>query len=87
MATACDELFSILADPTRQAMFERLSRQGEQNVQTLSAWCATGARDARPTTLPRPQGLMPLIGWMSLYGAFWRDRFDRFETLLHRMEQ
>jgi hypothetical protein len=26
-----------------------------------------------------PQGLAPLIGWMSLYGAFWRDRFDRFE--------
>jgi hypothetical protein len=28
-----------------------------------------------------------LIDWMSLYGAFWRDRFDRLEDLLNRMEQ
>src|SRR6266404_7239546 len=31
----------------------------------------------------KPQGLAPLIEWMSLYGAFWRERFDRMETLLH----
>lgn len=35
----------------------------------------------------RPQGLTPLIDWMNLYGAFWRDRFDRLETLLNRMDQ
>jgi len=35
----------------------------------------------------RPQGLAPLIDWMSLYGAFWRDRFDRLESLLNRMDQ
>src|SRR6266851_859491 len=34
-----------------------------------------------------PQGLTPLIDWMSLYGAFWRDRLDRLETLLNRMDQ
>jgi len=34
-----------------------------------------------------PRGLAPLIDWMSLYGAFWRDRFDRLETLLNRMDQ
>ncbi|MGH6812774.1 MAG: ArsR/SmtB family transcription factor [Methylocella sp.] len=34
-----------------------------------------------------PQGLAPLIDWMRLYGAFWRDRFDRLETLLNRMDQ
>src|SRR5882724_2652291 len=34
-----------------------------------------------------PQGLAPLIDWMSLYGAFWHDRFDRLETLLNRMDQ
>jgi DNA-binding transcriptional ArsR family regulator len=34
-----------------------------------------------------PKGLRPLIDWMSLYGAFWRDRFDRLETLLNRMDQ
>ena len=34
-----------------------------------------------------PQGLAPLIDWMTHYGAFWRDRFDRLETLLTRMDQ
>jgi hypothetical protein len=34
-----------------------------------------------------PQGLKPLVGWMKLYGAFWRDRFDALENLLHRMDQ
>ena len=35
----------------------------------------------------QPQGLAPLIDWMSLYGAFWRERFDRLEALLNRMDQ
>ena len=34
-----------------------------------------------------PQALVPLIDWMSLYGAFWRERFDRLEALLNRMDQ
>jgi DNA-binding transcriptional ArsR family regulator len=34
-----------------------------------------------------PKGLAPLIDWMKVYGAFWRDRFDLLETLLKRMEQ
>jgi DNA-binding transcriptional ArsR family regulator len=35
----------------------------------------------------KPLGLAPLIDWMSLYGAFWRDRFDRLEDLLKRMDR
>ena len=35
----------------------------------------------------QPQSLAPLIQWMSLYSAFWRDRLDRLETLLNRMDQ
>src|ERR1700690_2600665 len=31
-----------------------------------------------------PRALGPLIDWMSHYGAFWRDRFDRLEDLLGR---
>ena len=34
-----------------------------------------------------PQGLAPLVDWMSSYGAFWRDRFDALEDLLTRMDQ
>jgi DNA-binding transcriptional ArsR family regulator len=33
------------------------------------------------------KGLAPLIDWIEHYGAFWRDRFDRLETLLDRMDQ
>ena len=33
-----------------------------------------------------PQGLAPLVDWMKLYGDFWRDRFDRLETLLEKMD-
>ena len=35
----------------------------------------------------QPQALAPLIDWVSLYGAFWRHRFDRLESLLKRMDQ
>jgi len=33
-----------------------------------------------------PKGLAPLVDWMSLYGAFWRDRLDSLENLLNRMK-
>jgi DNA-binding transcriptional ArsR family regulator len=33
----------------------------------------------------QPQALAPLIDWMSLYGAFWRERFDQLESLLNKM--
>ena len=45
-----------------------------------------GRRDGRQTHYrAQPQALAPLIDWMSLYGVFWRDRFDHLETLLKRM--
>ena len=34
-----------------------------------------------------PKALRPLVDWMSFYAAFWRDRFDRLEDLLRRMDQ
>ena len=34
----------------------------------------------------QPKALAPLVDWMSLYGAFWRDRFDGLESLLKRMD-
>lgn len=33
------------------------------------------------------KGLSPLRDWMEHCGAFWRDRFDRLENLLNRMDQ
>ena len=107
MRMTSNELFSALADPTRRAIFERLSRDGEQTVRALTdragvsqpavskhlgvlkhAGLVRARRDGRQTYYSaQPQALAPLIDWMSLYGAFWRDRFDRLETLLRRMDQ
>jgi DNA-binding transcriptional ArsR family regulator len=35
----------------------------------------------------QPQALAPLVDWMSVYGAFWHDRFDQLENLLKRMDK
>jgi DNA-binding transcriptional ArsR family regulator len=35
----------------------------------------------------QPRALAPLIDWMGHYGVFWRDRFDRLEDLLNKMEK
>jgi len=29
-----------------------------------------------------PEGLAPLVDWMSHYGVFWRERFTNLRTLL-----
>jgi DNA-binding transcriptional ArsR family regulator len=34
----------------------------------------------------QPDALTPMVDWLRDYGAFWRDRFDRLETLLERMK-
>ncbi len=36
MPAATDAIFTALADPTRRAIFERLSRHGEQTVRALT---------------------------------------------------
>jgi len=107
MTVTSSELFSALADPTRRAIFERLSRDGEQTVRALTdragvsqpavskhlgvlkhAGLVRDRRDGRQTHYSaQPQALAPLIDWMTLYAAFWRDRFDRLENLLNRMDQ
>jgi DNA-binding transcriptional ArsR family regulator len=101
-----DDVFKALADPTRRAIFERLSRDGELTVHALTdragvsqpavskhlgvlkhARLVRHRREGRETHYcAQPQALAPLIDWMSLYGAFWRDRFDQLENLLKRMD-
>jgi DNA-binding transcriptional ArsR family regulator len=33
-----------------------------------------------------PTGLAPLVDWMAIHAVFWRDRFDRLEGFLDRMD-
>jgi DNA-binding transcriptional ArsR family regulator len=34
-----------------------------------------------------PQALGPMVDWLDIYGAFWRNRLDRLEDLLNRMDK
>ena len=34
----------------------------------------------------QPEGLGPLVDWMSHYGVFWRDRFANLKTLLKEID-
>jgi DNA-binding transcriptional ArsR family regulator len=105
MQAVTDDVFKALADPTRRAIFERLSRDGEQTVHALTeragvsqpavskhlgilrhAKLVRHRREGRETHYSaQPQALAPVIDWMSLHGAFRRERFDRRESLLKRM--
>jgi DNA-binding transcriptional ArsR family regulator len=106
MRNAADIVFKALADPTRRAIFERLTRDGDQTVHALTeragvsqpmvskhlsalkrARLVRNRRKGRETRYrARPEALSPLVDWMSHYGAFWHDRFDRLEELLKRID-
>jgi DNA-binding transcriptional ArsR family regulator len=99
-------VFRALADPTRRAIFEELTRQGEQTVHALTRYAGVAQptvskhltvlkraklvqhrREGRETHYrAQPESLAPIVDWLNLYGAFWRDRFDRLEALLERMK-
>lgn len=34
----------------------------------------------------QPEGLEPLVDWMTHYGAFWRDRFADLRSLLQEID-
>jgi DNA-binding transcriptional ArsR family regulator len=105
MPIVADSLFKALSDPTRRAIFEHLSRDGEQTVHALTnragvsqpavskhlgvlkhARLVRHRRQGRETHYSaQPQALAPMVDWMSLYGIFWRDKFDQLEGLLKRM--
>ncbi len=107
MPASPDILFKSLADPTRLALFERLSREGELTVHALTsgagvsqpavskhlaqlkdAGLVSDRRQGRETHYrAEPKALAPLINWFSFYAVFWRDRFDKLEDLLKRMDQ
>jgi len=107
MAVLANHVFKALADPTRRAIFEGLTRDGEQTVHALTrragisqpavskhlavlkrAKLVRHRRDGRETHYcAQPDALRPMVDWLDHYGTFWRDRFDRLENLLERMEK
>jgi DNA-binding transcriptional ArsR family regulator len=101
-----NHLFRALADPTRRAIYEQLTRQGEQTVHALTRYAGVSQpavskhltvlkrarlvrhrREGRETHYrAHPDALAPMADWLRHYSAFWRERFDRLESLLDRME-
>jgi DNA-binding transcriptional ArsR family regulator len=99
-------VFRALADPTRRAIFEELTRHGERTVHALTRHAGVSQpavskhltvlkraklvrhrRDGRETHYrAQPDALAPMMDWLVLYGAFWRDRLNRLEALLERIE-
>ena len=99
-------MFRALADPTRRAIYEELTRRGEQTVHALTGYAGVSQpavskhltvlkraklvrhrREGRETHYrAQPEALAPMVNWLGLYGAFWRERFDRLGELLERME-
>lgn len=106
MKAAPNNVFRALADPTRRALFEELTRQGEQTVHALTRYAGVSQpavskhltvlkraklvrhrREGRETHYrAQPDALVPMVNWLDEYGAFWRERFDRLESLLNRMD-
>jgi DNA-binding transcriptional ArsR family regulator len=102
-----NSVFRALADPTRRAIFEELTRQHEQTVHALTQYAGVSQpavskhltvlkraklvrhrREGRETHYrAEPDALQPMVDWLRDYGAFWRDRFDRLEQLLERMDK
>ena len=104
---AANSVFRALSDSTRRAIFEQLSRQGEQTVHALTRFSGVSQpavskhlavlkraklvghrREGRETHYrAQPDALRPMVDWLNTYGAFWRERFDRLENLLERMDK
>jgi DNA-binding transcriptional ArsR family regulator len=68
MHTAPDVLFKTLADPTRRAIFERLTRDGEQTVRVLTDQAAV----SQPA-VSKHLGILKLAGLV-------RDRHEGRQT-------
>lgn len=104
--SVANPVFRALADPTRRAIFEELTRHGEKTVHALTSYAGVsqpavskhltvlkrarlvGHRRAGRETHYRaqPDALGPMVDWLDHYGAFWRERFNRLETLLEGTE-
>jgi DNA-binding transcriptional ArsR family regulator len=101
-----DTVFRALADPSRRAIYERLTR-GEaavkdltarfdisqpgvsQHLATLRSAGLVSERGEGRLVYYRvePNGLRPLINWITHYQAFWLERLGRLQKLLNAVDE
>jgi DNA-binding transcriptional ArsR family regulator len=101
-----DTVMRALADPTRRAVYERITGREEITVveltrgsgvtqgaisQHLKSLKQAGLVIERPEGRKvyyraQPEGLAPLVDWMSHYGSFWRERFGNLRALLQELD-
>ena len=99
-----DSVLRALADPTRRALFERVTEADEitvgdltqgsgvtqgaisQHLKTLKQAGLVSERPAGRKVFYRanPQGLEPMLEWMTRYAVFWSQRLDTLERLLRQ---
>ena len=75
MRAAPDDLFRALADPTRRAIYEHLISDGEQTVRALT--------DRAGVSQPAVSKHLGVLKQAELV----RDRLDRLEQLLEKMDE
>lgn len=105
-ANTIDTVMRALADPTRRAVYERITREEEITVLELTrgSGVTQGAISQHLKSLKQaglvaerpegrkvyyraaPEGLTPLVDWMSHYGVFWRERFADLRALLKEID-
>ena len=97
-ASEFDSLLRALADPTRRALFERVTAADEisvgeltqgaisQHLKTLKQAGLVAERPEGRKVFYRanPQGLEPMLEWMTRYAVFWSGRLDALERLLRQ---
>ena len=101
-----NRIFQALADPSRRAIFESLTRH-EAAVKELTArfdisqpavsqhlgalkqaGLVKARREGRMVYYRvEPNGMKPLINWISHYRAFWPERVERLQQLLEKMDE
>jgi DNA-binding transcriptional ArsR family regulator len=80
-------VFQVLADPTRLAIFEHLSR-GESTVGALAekfpiSQLVDHRREGRNIFYQaRPEGLAPLNDWLNHYRVFWPERLAKLRKVV-----
>jgi|SRR5687768_5658062 DNA-binding transcriptional ArsR family regulator len=105
-AVAENRIFQALADPSRRAIFQSLTRR-EAAVKELTALfdisqpavsqhlgalkqagLVKARREGRLVYYRvEPNGMKPLINWITHYRAFWPERVERLQQLLEKMDE